>query len=471
MTRYNFALFLVLIAAGAIFLLSCGGGPGGSSQMATVTTSVSDPAPCGPPQGQFAHVYVTITDVQINASASAGDNDASWIDLTPNLSKNPVQVDLLGIANQCFLATLGSTGIKPGTYQQLRIMLADNSAVPSPNNCGATANCVVLSSSLLTPMPLQLSSETKTGIKIPSGQLAGGQFVVAAGDNKDLNIDFNTCASIVMQGNGQFRLKPVLHAGEVDLQSTSTSISGTVIDHSTGMQVSGTVVVALEKIENGVDRVIMATVPAANGTFSFCPVSAGTYDIVVSAFNSSNIYAATVVSGVQPGNTLGNVPVFPVGVPATITANVTTTTGTAAASADIELSALQPTSENSMNVLITTPLAQRSAATLSEATIPNPTTCPTNTDCLTDSFAVPAANPTVVSFTQGQAIKPATPTTTGVNYTLDATASVPQSGGASDCNPSEMRTAKTAGGGTLTALPNTALTAHTLAFTMCQPTP
>ena len=414
---------------------------------------------------------MTITDVQINASASAGDNDAGWIDLTPNLSKTPVQVDLLGVANQCFLATLGSTGIKPGTYQQLRVMLADNNALPSPNNCGATANCVVLSSNLLTPMPLQLSSETQTGIKVPSGQLAGGQFVVAAGDNKDLNIDFNTCASLVMQGNGQLRLKPVLHAGEVSLESTSTSISGTVVDHSTGMPVTGTVVVALEKIENGVDRVIMATVPAANGTFSFCPVSAGSYDVVVSAFNSSNIYAATVVSGVQPGNTLGNVPVFPVGAPSTITANITASTGTAAASADIEISALQPITENSTNVLITTPLAQRSAATLSEATMPNSTTCPANTDCLTDSFAVPAANPTVVAFTQGQAIKPAAPNTSGVNYTLDATASVPQSGGAADCNWSEMKTTKTSGGGALTAMPNTSLTAETLVFTMCQPTP
>ena len=47
----------------------------------------------------------------------------------------------------------------------------------------------------------------------------------AAGQTKDLNIDFNACASIVQQGNGQFRLKPVLHAGEVSLDSRAESES------------------------------------------------------------------------------------------------------------------------------------------------------------------------------------------------------------------------------------------------------
>jgi hypothetical protein len=69
-------------------------------------------------------------------------------------------------------------------------------------------------------------------LKIPSGQIAGGQFVVAAGETKDLNIDFNACASIVTLGNGQFRLKPVLHAGEVNL--TSSSINGRIVDRFPG---------------------------------------------------------------------------------------------------------------------------------------------------------------------------------------------------------------------------------------------
>ena len=158
------------------------------------------------------------------------------------------------------------------------------------------------------PRPLQLSSESKTGIKIPSGQIAGGKFVVAAGESKDLDLDFNACRSIVHEGNGSFRLKPVLHAGEVAQQA---AISGTVIDAGTQAAiVGGNTVVALEQNDgNGVDRVIMETVTDANGAFSFCPVASGTYDIVVAAINGAGVaYAATVITGVQSSAALGQVP-------------------------------------------------------------------------------------------------------------------------------------------------------------------
>jgi Domain of unknown function (DUF4382) len=204
-----------------------------------VNVRVSDPATCSGPKGTFSHIYATITDVQINASANAGNNDSGWIDLTPSLAQNPQQVDLLGQAsNQCFLATLGDpTALQPGSYQQIRIMLASNGTVAVNNACGTTANCVMLSSSPTAAQPLLLSSEAKTGIKIPSGQISGGQFVIAAGETEDLDIDFNACESIVAEGNGQFRLKPVLHAGEVSL--TSTSINGTIVDSVTGQSVVG----------------------------------------------------------------------------------------------------------------------------------------------------------------------------------------------------------------------------------------
>src|SRR5579864_2020786 len=169
------ALMIVI----AFMLSSCSSGshPMTSSTTAKINLAVSDPATCSGPQGPFSHIFVTITDVQINASSGAGDNDPGWIDLTPNLQQNPQQVDLLGQANnQCFLAMLGSAiELQPGTYQQIRIMLASNTTTIKSNLCGSTANCVVLSSdSSKTPQPLQLSSQAQTGLKIPSGQIAGG---------------------------------------------------------------------------------------------------------------------------------------------------------------------------------------------------------------------------------------------------------------------------------------------------------
>jgi hypothetical protein len=474
--RRTVYLSLIVLAslATAIYLASCGSGTQTNVTTATtVTVHVSDPATCSAPQGQFSHIYVTITDVLIHQSATAAATDAGWVDLTPDLKGAPMQVDMLGLAtNQCFLATLGSTGIQPGTYQQIRVMLADNTASVAGNKCGSAANCVMLSSDLSnTPHALLLSSESKTGIKIPSGQLAGGQFTVGAGQVKDLNIDFNACASVVVLGNGQFRLKPVLHAGEVS--TTSASISGTVLDGATKQPiVGGNTVVALEQKDiHNVDRVIMETVAGANGAFVFCPVPAGTYDVVVTAINAAGTsYAATVITGVQPGNSLGNVPLTAAALPASIKGQITTSTGAAATSADIELSALQSITVNATNVLITTPLPQLPAATATLVTAPAvaPATCPANTDCVSYTLAVPAANPSVGAFVTTGNQTPAVPPAGTVNYTMDALAFVPGSAGVADCNPATLQTIQTSTSTPLVATAGISVTAATMGFTGCQ---
>ncbi|MBZ5616023.1 MAG: DUF4382 domain-containing protein [Acidobacteriia bacterium] len=431
--------------------------------MASISTSVSDPAPCGAPQGPFSHVYVTITDVEIHQSADAAPSDAGWVDLTPSLKSNPKQVDLLEAANnQCFLATLGSnTEIQPGTYQQIRVFLAANGTTVAGNQCGVAVNCVMLTSDPSnTPFALQLSSESQTGIKIPSGQIAGGKFQVAAGDVKDLNIDFNACASIVTQGNGMYRLKPVLHGAEASL--TSASIQGTVVDSAGAAIVGGNTVVALEQNDGtGVDRVIMETVTDANGNFVFCPAPSGTFDVVISAINGAGTaYAATVITGVQSGNGLGHIPMTTAGAPASITGQITTTTGSAATAADLQLSALQPITENSATVMITTPLAQQSAATATLTTVTG--TCPTNTDCASYTLSVPASNPSVGAFSTSGNQTPGPPASGAVNYTVDAVAFAPGSSSTLDCSPSDLQTSP------LAVTAGNSFTAATLKFTSCQ---
>jgi hypothetical protein len=462
--------FTLTIILAAIFLISCGGS---STQPGTVNLSLSDPATCAAPQGPFSHIYVTITDVQIHQSADASDNDAGWVHLAPALKNNPVQVDLLGVANQCFLAMLGSTGIQPGTYQQLRVFLAKDAVGLNNNKCVSpgVANCLMLTSDPQnTPLPLQLSSETQTGIKVPSGQIAGGKFVVGSGETKDLNLDFNACASIVFQGSGQYRLKPVLHAGEVSLTSASTAISGTIIDSTTkNPVVGGNTVVALEQTDKaGVDRVIMETVATSNGGFAFCPVSDGTYDVVVSAIDGAgNEYAATVITGVKPGDSLGTVPLTLSSIPnapATITVPITTSTGSTGTVADLSVSALQSIGPN---VLATIPLAQQSAATATVTTAPG-LACPANTDCANQPLAVPASNPSVGTFISGGPQIPNAPATGSVNYTVDANAFVPLTAGLPDCSPSNMQTSQDVSTAILTVTPGVSVTSATLAFTSCQ---
>lgn len=436
-----------------------------------VNLSLSDPATCSAPQGSFSHIFVTITDVQINASAAAGDSDGNWIDLTPSLKSSPQQVDLLGIAgNQCFLAMLGSKAeLQPGTYHQIRVMLADNSTTIANNNCKtAGANCIVVASSS-TPQTLQLSSEAKTGIKIPSGQIASGQFTIAAGETKDLDIDFNACASIVQQGNGQFRLKPVLHAGEVS--TTSASINGTVVDSVTHQPVSGgAVLVALERKDPTnliatADSIFMETKADSTGAFVFCPVPAGSYDVVaVGVDGAGKSYAATTTLGVSPGSALGNIPIVAVSgtnpAQATITGLVTTATSAPAATVgDVVVSAEQQVNGS---VLIIVPLVQQLASSLTVTTqapaSSGGTTCPTKTACANYSLGVPAANPNVGTFSASGTTY--SQTSGAVAYTVGAQAS--------SCNPSSASVSTNSTNGQLTVMGATTSMAADITFGGCQ---
>ena len=195
----------------------------------TVRVSITDPPSCAFPNGNFDHVYVTIRSVQAHTSATAGDNTPGWQELAPQLNSQPMQIDLFKAGpNACLLTMLGSnTALPAGTYQQIRLLLVPNDGgggpVPSANACGNQGyNCVQLHSDG-SFHELMLSSQANTGLKIPPGPVQGGPITVAPGQDVDLNIDFNACASIIQQGNGQFRLKPVLTAGQVSTKTTGIS--------------------------------------------------------------------------------------------------------------------------------------------------------------------------------------------------------------------------------------------------------
>src|SRR5579862_9661665 len=350
----TFLVWLAGLAGFVVFgvgIVSCGGGTntiGGGSGTGSITVNLSDPPSCASPNGNFEHVYVTISSVQANISATAGDNSSGWQELAPQLNSAPKQIDLFSLgSNACLLATLGNASLPAGTYQQIRLLLVPNSgatgAVPSPNACSNQGfNCVVLQDGSVHE--LQLSSQANTGLKIPPGQIEGGPITVKAGQDVDLNIDFNACASIIQQGNGQFRLKPVLTAEQVG--TNSTGISGQVVDSTKMMPiVGGTVLVALEQQDaSHTDVIFEESAADSTGNFNFCPLPTGaTFDVVVVAINGAAVaYDATVAVGVPGGTNLGAIPLTAeAGGPTTFQGFVTATTGSAAATVDVSVSALQ----------------------------------------------------------------------------------------------------------------------------------
>ena len=461
------ALFLAA-AFCAAFLVSCGGGGSPSStttttgfSSGTLNTSLSDPPTC---TTQFSHVYVTIAKVRVHTSDSADPNANGWSDVV-DLTATPKQVDLLNLENsQCLLNQLGSKSLQTGKYQQIRVILLANNATgvtvtplgsDTPSNaCGSSAtvgpfNCVVPQGG--SAQELLLSSEAKTGIKIPSSQITQGGVTVSANQTTDLDINFNTCSSIVRQGNGQYRLKPVLHAGEVTL--STNFLKGRVIESASNpvKPVAGAIVLLEQPDANNpdIDRVVGGTVTGADGTFTFCPLPMGDeFDVVVDASTTDSsmvttTYNATATLKVPAGTDVGDIPLVPetsatTSSPLTLEGTITTTTaatGGAKTASDISISALQAVGGGS-SLFVTVPTfegsSQPAIATVDDAS------CAADTDCVDYTLLVPASNPNVGTFDANGTTYTA-PAVNPAIYWVNAVATVPMSNPtAENCSPSSF---------------------------------
>jgi Domain of unknown function (DUF4382) len=481
MGRLNPYFLLVLMMAVVVLMaVGCGGNattPMQSSSMGSVQVTISDPPSCmaatpgagaavaggtAAPSGTFTSVFVTIRSIQAHISATADNTSSGWQELAPQLVSNPVQVDLLHLpANgQCLLEQLGSTSLPTGDYQQIRLILVANAAPSGPapstdgNACfkqlgGDVFNCVVDSSGTHT---LNLSSEANTGLKIPPGQIMGGPIHVTAGQSVDLNIDFNTCASIIREGNGDFRLKPVLTAGVVS--PNMTGISGQIVDSVTSQPVAGAIVTLQVADKSGIDRIALQQQTDATGHFSFCPLAMGAvFDVVSDALTSSGTaYNVTVVLNVVGGTNLGAVPLVAekpatAGAsagPGTIQGTITAMNGTTGASINADVNALQTVTVSSSSHTFTVPLFANSNA--ADIAVTSSTSCPTGAPkgafCGSYTLVVPASNPAVGTFSAGQTTITA-PATGDILYTVEADATNPTSDAAM-CSPSSETTSKDA---------------------------
>ena len=105
------------------------GGAGGNTTLGTLRVALTDNPTCG-----YDNVWVTVEKVRIHRDGSAEDGDAGWVDLplpqqqplpTPLPAPPPLRVDLLTLTNGT-LVPLGQVQLPAGTYNQLRLVLAEN---------------------------------------------------------------------------------------------------------------------------------------------------------------------------------------------------------------------------------------------------------------------------------------------------------------------------------------------------------
>ncbi|KVH79232.1 hypothetical protein WJ42_05025 [Burkholderia cepacia] len=304
-----------LCAAFVPFILAgCGGGDdGGGTQTGTLHVAMTDAPSCG-----FDHVYITVSQVRVNANANAADNDAGWS--TVSLA-TPQKIDLLSLTNGV-LADLGQTALPAGQYQQVRLVLAQNQG----NNL---ANSVVPTGG--TEQALATPSATQSGYKIIH------PFTVQPNTLVDLVLDFNACKSIVQRGNGSYALKPVVTA-------VPTVVSGAISGYVASAEAGATVYA-----EQG-GKVVRGTVADSTGKFVLSPLiqssTQGNYDVVI----VQNNFASGIVRSVPVvvnTTTAVSASTAPITLPASM---MSTVSGAVTASANAFVRALQTIDANAYEI-------------------------------------------------------------------------------------------------------------------------
>jgi hypothetical protein len=274
------ALVMVLLVSGS-FQACSSSSSSGVSPSGSLSVMVTD-AP-----GDFDNVYITVKDIWVHTSDSAGPNEAGWVK-TPLAS--PVTVDLLTLTNGAMQSLWSGVTLAVGDYQQIRLVLADSD---DPLTSSAAAlnlsyNNEVIDNSVGYPLHIPDASH---------GILLVGHFRITDGGTLRLAIDFDADNDVVEFRHGQeYVLKPRLRYFDLD---NVGAIIGTLNTGTTFTAAPRFVIKAEGLSDDGTYHVVKRwTVPnKTDGTFVLYPVSAmttSTYDVLVRGLD----YQTVIIKGV-----------------------------------------------------------------------------------------------------------------------------------------------------------------------------
>ena len=273
------ALAWTALAVTAALLSACGGGGSGGtgdSGLGTLSVSLTDAPACG-----YDAVYVTVSKVRVHQSADASDGAGGWSEIALSPAK---KINLLDLANGV-LYELGQTMLPAGTYQQIRLVLADNASAPGANSVVPTGG---------SPIDLDTPSAQQSGLKLKT------HFVVPDGQTVDVVLDFDACRSIVPRGNsGRYNLKPVIAAVPVVAVGAISGYAAPGGEVKVSAQIGGVV--------------LKETSAAGDGAFKLGPIGTGTYDVVFTAAG----HTTRVLTGV-PATVAGDTVLSTSGAPITL---------------------------------------------------------------------------------------------------------------------------------------------------------
>jgi hypothetical protein len=204
--------------------------------------------------GDYDEVNVEVVEVRVHRADA--DSMSGW--LVVNSDTTYVNLLELTDGNHCVLA---DTTLPAGHYSQIRLILGDGNNVVVD---GETHD-------------LRIPSSGQSGLKLIHG------FTIEDGTVYGMTLDFDADRSIHRTGNGQYMMRPVIR---LMVNALSGSLSGMVEP-----------IEALAMITAVADTDTAVTyADEFTGSFHFPMLSAGTYDLTVSA--TAGAYTETVLSGV-----------------------------------------------------------------------------------------------------------------------------------------------------------------------------
>ena len=142
-------------------------------------------------------VIICVTRVEVHKSGS--DSTSGWFVINDSTR----YFDLLLLTNGAS-SVLGDTTLTAGKYTQIRLIIGTGSYVIDQ---GVKHN-------------LEIPSGSQTGLKLTH------QFTIEGGKLYELILDFNVDKSIIITGNGKYKLKPTIRVMPMVI---SGSISGQVL--------------------------------------------------------------------------------------------------------------------------------------------------------------------------------------------------------------------------------------------------
>ncbi|HKA24316.1 MAG TPA: DUF4382 domain-containing protein [Candidatus Eisenbacteria bacterium] len=197
---------LLLLLLPLVWLVGCSSGNTMSGSGTMRIRMTDKPGP-----GNVEAVNLVVTEVSVRAEeGTVTESDSDTVAITDTggwqvLSTTTKTYDLLTLQNGVF-TTIGEGTLPAGTYTQIRLKL------------GAGSTIVVDG----TTYPLKVPSGMQSGLKL------NGTFVVPAGGNTDVGLDFDASRSIHETGNGKWMLKPVIRVIPISAPPAAGAIHGTV---------------------------------------------------------------------------------------------------------------------------------------------------------------------------------------------------------------------------------------------------